>query len=111
MLNFLFLGLSTFAVLYVIVTYTLKVQLRKCDKVRYEYRVGNRTFQEEQRNPVSPLGLYKNMFYKMTPWWSATGNASYIKDGTIQPFSWQGLPKSEVLQEGESNNFVNAYSG
>lgn len=107
MLNFFFIGVLAFAFLYVLYTYTIKLKLRKCDTVKYEYRPGIRTFTEEQENPVSPLGLYKNMFYQTSPWWESTGNASYLKDGTIQPLSWQGLPKSEVIIEGESSNFVN----
>ena len=97
--------------IYILYTYILKRELRKCDKVRYEYRPYVRTFIEEQKDPVSPLGLYKNMFYKPSPWWEATGNASKLSDGSIQPFSWQGLPKSETLREGESGNFVNAFFG
>lgn len=111
MLNFFFIGLIAFVILYLLYTYAVKRQLRTCDKVRYEYRPYIRTFQEEQQNPVSPMGLYKDMFYKTSPWWDSTGNASKLPENTIQPFSWQGLPKSEVLHEGESNNFVNAYFG
>ena len=111
MLNFFFFGSLFWLVLYLLYTYTIKRELRKCDKVKYEYRPYIRTFEEEQRDPVSPMGLYKDIFYKEGPWWSSTGNSSRLKDGTIQPFSWQGLPKSEVLREGESNNFVNAYFG
>lgn len=111
MLNLLFFVLMAYLILYIIHTYILKREIRECDNVRYEYRPYVRTFSEEQTNPVSPLGLYKNLFYKASPWWDATGNASYLKDGTIQPFSWQGLPKSEVLQEGESGNFVNSFFG
>lgn len=111
MLNFFFSGLLTFTLLYVLYTYIIKLELKKCKAVRYEYKPYIKTFTEEQENPVSPLGLYKNLFYKVSPWWESTGNSSYLKDGTIQPFSWQGLPKSEVLREGESGNFVNSFFG
>lgn len=111
MLNLVFFGLLAFILLYIMTTYAIKIRDRACDKVEYKYRPYIRTFQEEQENPVSPLGLYKNMFNKASPWWEATGNASYLKESTIQPFSWQGLPKSEVLREGESGNFVNRFFG
>lgn len=111
MLNFFFFGLLAFVVLYLLYTYIVKRKLASCEKVRYEYRPYIRTFQEEQTEPVSPLGLYKDMFNKPGTWWDSTANASRIRDGTIQPFSWQGLPKSEVIREGESGNFVNSYFG
>jgi hypothetical protein len=111
MLNFFLIGLMFAAVIYVLYTYILKRELDKCPKVKYEYRPYIRTFSEEQENPVSPLGLYKDLFNKPSPWWSSTGNASRLAESTIQPFSWQGLPKSEVLREGESGNFVNSYFG
>lgn len=107
MLNFVFISLSAFIVIFIGYTYAVKLNDRRCDTVIYKYRPYIRTFQEEQTNPVSPSGLFKDMFYKPGPWWESTGNASFLKDGTIQPFSWQGLPKSEVLIEGESSNFVN----
>jgi len=111
MLNFFLIALIFGVVLYVLYDYVLKREILKCQKVQYEYRPYIRTFIEEQENPVSPMGLYKNMFNKPSPWWSATGNASHLPEKTIQPFSWQGLPKSEVLREGESSNFENAYFG
>lgn len=111
MLNLFLIGIVFSGVLWIAFSYTRKLEMRKCDKVRYEYRPYIRTFQEEQENPVSPMGLYKDMFYKSSPWWEATSESSRLPERTIQPYSWQGLPKSEVLREGESSNFVNAFFG
>lgn len=108
MFNFILITISIVCVVYVTYTFVVKRQLRECEKVRYVYKPYVRTFQEEQDNPASALGLYRDLFFKSDP---NTISASMPKDGTIQPFSWQGLPKSEVLREGESSNFVNAYFG
>ena len=111
MLNFFLISASFFVVVYVIYTYAIKRELRKCEKVKYEYRPYVRTFTEEQTNPVSPMGLFKDMFNKPSPWINVTTQSSRLPERTIQPFTWQGLPKSEVLREGESGNFVNAFFG
>lgn len=95
-------------VLYTAYTYVNKRSMRGCDTTRYVYKPYIKTFQEEQSDPVSAMGLYKDLFYKPDV---TVGYATSGRQGPIQPMSWQGLPKSEVLREGESSNFVNAYFG
>lgn len=111
MLNFLFISITFYVLLYIIYTYISKKKIKTCQNVIYKYRPQIRTFIEQQTNPVSPFGIYKNMFYKPSPWWESVGNSSKLKDNTIQPFSWEGLPKNENMNDNASTNFLNAYSG
>ncbi len=109
MLNFLFISLILFAVIYVVYTYTQLVQERKCNKVEYKYRPYIRTFKEEQTQPVSPFGLYQNLFHKASPWWDGRVDSAELHVGAIQPATWVGLPKDQTIRQGESRNWENTH--
>lgn len=109
MFNFIIIVVVFTTIVWFVYQFTLRKQMEKCSLVRYEYKPYIKTFQEEQSNPVSVFGLYKGMFHQPDSWLDAIGSTS--KDNTIQPMSWQGLPKSEVLKEGESSNFENSFFG
>ena len=111
MLNFLILSIILFVVIYITYTYTQLVQNRKCDKVEYRYRPYIRTFKEEQSQPVSPFGLYQDLFHKPSPWWSTRVQSADLLVGAIQPASWVGLPKDQTIREGEDSSWQNSYFG
>jgi len=98
-----------FAVIYIAYTYTKVVQNRNCDKVEYRYRPHIRTFKEEQSQPVSPFGLYQDMFHKPSPWWSTAAHSADQLVGAIQPATWVGLPKDQTIREGEPSDWENNY--
>ncbi len=105
MLNFFFIGLLFVAVLYMAYKVAVGRKLRTCPKVKYVYRPAQQTFTEEQENPVSPMAMYRGMFYSVDPLQTARGDHS--KELSIQPFVLGGLPQSDIVKEGESNNFLN----
>ncbi len=105
MLNFLFIGMLFVGIIYTVYIVTVGRKLRNCPKVKYEYRPMLHTFTEEQENPVSPMAMYKNMFYSVDPLLIAQGDKS--KEIMIQPFVLGGLPQSDIVREGESQNFLN----
>lgn len=105
MLNFLFISVLFVGVLYMVYIVAVGRKLRTCPKVKYEYRPLIKTFTEEQENPVSPMAMYKNMFYNVDPLLIAQGDKS--KEIMIQPFVLGGLPQSDIVREGESQNFLN----
>lgn len=109
MLNFFFISLILFAIIYVAYTYTQLVQNRTCDKVEYKYRPHIRTFREEQMQPVSPFGLYQDLFYKASPWWDARVDSAQLHVGSIQPATWVGLPKDKTIREGEPSDWQNNF--
>lgn len=109
MFNFIIFSIVFGAIIYFTYQFTWNRKLSQCPLVRYEYKPYTRTFQEEQIDPVSVFGLYKGMFFKPDSYLDKIGSSS--KEKTIQPMSWQGLPKSEVLKEGESANFENSFFG
>jgi hypothetical protein len=105
MLNLLFIGLLFAFVLYMTYAITVGRKLRTCPKVKYVYRPMIKTFIEEQENPVSPMAMYKDLFYSVDPLLVARGDHS--KEISIQPFAFGGLPQSDIVKEGESTNFLN----
>jgi hypothetical protein len=105
MLNFLFIGMLFIGVLYMTYVVVVGREQRGCPKVKYEYRPYTKTFTEEQENPVSPMAMYKGMFYNVDPLLIAQGDKS--KEIMIQPFVHGGLPQSDIVREGESQNFLN----
>lgn len=109
MLNFLIVSVIAFAVLYIAYTYSMKTHNRTCQKVEYRYRPYIRTFKEEQSQPVSPFGLFQNLFHKPSPWWSTRAHSAHMTVGAIQPATWVGLPKDQMIREGEDDAWENKY--
>jgi len=100
-----------YGVLYVTATYVKKKQLERCPKVKYVYRPSVRTFTEEQEQPVSVYGLYKNMFWKFGPFSSTFHQSAQLNLGGIQPYSWAGLPKNEMIGNRNPDDWKNDFFG
>lgn len=109
MLNFFIYSLIVISIGYIAYTYTTKVLDRSCDKVEFRYKPQTRTFKEEQMHPVSPFGLFQDLFHQPDPWWSTTTNSSQQRVGAIQPATWVGLPKDKTIREGEDPSWENTY--
>lgn len=109
MLNFFILSLIFFAIGFVAYTYTQKVLSRRCDKIEYKYKPKIRTFKEEQSQPISPFGLFQDLFHKPSPWWTTRAHSSELLVGAIQPATWVGLPKDKTIREGEDPSWENTY--
>jgi len=94
--------------LYVIVTWYYNKAMDTCPKYKYVYKPANRTFIEEENNPISVYKLYQNMFFQPSLPTSKgyTGNFTPIT-GTINPYIHGGIPTTETGMVKESNNFLN----
>ena len=83
--------------MHVLATYFNKKRLAKCPKIKTVYRPKIRTFIEEQEQPASVYGIFKDIFNKSDPWVRSTWtNPSQTEVGLQQPFSWGDLPNNEI---------------
>ena len=96
MLTFFFICLILYVLFYIVGSYITKQNLKSCKTVKIVYRPKRRTFIEEQENPASVYGIFKDMFNKVDPKISSTWvSSSEAEIGLQQPFSWGDLPNIE----------------
>ena len=93
--------------IYVIATWLDKRRADRCPKYRYEYRPYVRTFTEEQTTPASVFKMYQSMFWKQSPWYSTRANPQEYSRGYINPFVWGELPKTELGDVREDDQYLN----
>ena len=111
MFGFIALAIIGPAIVYTLSTYADKVRGRKCAKYRYVYRPYVRTFVEEQTQAPSVFKMYKDMFWRQSPWVTTHANPEDKSTGYINPFVWGNLPKTDLGEERESDNYVNTAFG
>lgn len=105
MLGGLVILTSGLIIVYIIGTWLEK--RRACPRYRYKYRPYVRTFTEEQTTPSSVFKTYKSMFWNQSPWYSTRANPQEYSRGYINPFVWGELPKTELGDERETDQYLN----
>lgn len=108
MLGFIVIVALATVTIYILGSWLDKRRDAQCPKYRYVYRPSVRTFIEEQTQPTSVFKLFKDMFWKQSPWVSTHANPEEKSTGGINPFVLGGLPKTELGTERESDDFLNA---
>ena len=94
------------AIMYVTGTWLMKRYQRTCPKYRYVYRPQPKTFLEQQAEPASVFKMYKDMFWKRSPWIDDYVESTTTR-GVINPFVLGNLPTTEVGTVRESDFFFN----
>ena len=107
MLGFVVIFLLAAITIFVLGSWVEKRRAARCLKYRYIYRPYARTFTEEQTEPSSVFKLYKDMFWKQSPWVSTHANPEDKSTGYINPYVWGNLPKTDLGTERESDDYLN----
>jgi len=112
MLTLLWIGIIFFSIIYTLGTYFEKLRLRKCKKIEYVYRGRAQTFIESQEEPTSVYTLFKDLFWKVGPFFKTTINKAQLEVGSIQPNSWGDMPKSPIPgNEPQSDQYKQNFFG
>lgn len=109
MLGFVALFIIFGGAMYLLGTWIHGRMDEKCEKYKYVYRTQPRTFVEEQQSPPSVFAMYKDLFWKTSPWtstWSGTARGQ-IQNGQINPFVLGNLPDTPTGMVREDQDFLN----
>ena len=111
-MKFLIYSLIVAAILYVLITYIIKIEDGKCPGSKIEYKPYIRTFIEEQEEPTYVMNIFKKMFHGTNPWFQTKVQSSYLKVGRQQPNAYGGRPKNILVGENNSrDDYIGSFFG
>ncbi len=96
--------------LFVLGGYVTKRILTNCPKPKINYVPQNRTFIEEQEEPAYVMGMYKDMFHKLNPWWDTTEHKAALLVGKQQPYAHGERPKNKIVgKQTNRDDYLNTF--
>lgn len=98
--------------LFVLGGYVTKRILSACPGPTTNYIPLNNTFIEEQEQPAYVMGMYKDMFHKLNPWWDTTAHKAALLVGKQQPYALGERPKNTISgQNTNRDDYLNQFFG